>query len=367
MEEFEEIDPYTGNDPEKLKKLGYVQVGSFGWANGERTENVKETMGGLDFLWVETEHFRIGSSLGTYKLPNDRPERDRLKEEFKALKKKLKRFKAPKKKLDPWIRLHLYAQRAETLYAQYVKDFGLEEMAQDKENPYLGNPKKFLLLICERKSELGRYLRVYEKAENEYSFGTGKPNDGMIFALNMEVIKEAYKDHPDEPLDSILNARIHAGLARSFANGHRQKLFACPRWLSYAIAHKYARSVDPRYGPAGPGAQRADDKHWKWNERVASLADNDFFASTEDIFGWTFDSEMNERDHMVVHSKLEWLMTKAKGDLTTFYSDVVTAIPGMTAGSTEELQKRQTLALAANFDLDPAEFDKKWKKWAKDQ
>ncbi|MEM8712975.1 MAG: hypothetical protein AAGG01_18645, partial [Planctomycetota bacterium] len=342
-------------------------VGSFGWADGQRTEDVQATMGGLDFLWVETEHFRIGSSLGTYKIPNDRDEKARLKSEFKELKKRLGRFKAPKKALDPWIRLHLYAMRAEKLYAQYVNDFGLQAMADETEGPYLGHPKKFLLLMCQRRSELGRYLRVYWKAENEFSFGAGKPDQGMFFGINAEIIEQSIEQPIDEPFDTMLHCRIAAGLTRNFVNGHRQKLFNAPIWLAYAVAHRYARGVDPRWVPAGPGSRNANKDHFEWNKRVSKLADNNFFASMNDMFGWTPDQAMNDRDHMVAWSKLCYLLDELKGDAGAFLTDVVKPIPGMTANSVEELQKRQLLALASQFDLAPSEFDEKWRKWAEDQ
>ena len=364
IEEFEEVDPWTGGDREKAAELGYVQVGSFGWANGERTENVQATMGGLDFVWVETEHFRIGSSLGTYKLPNDRIEKEKLKGEFKEIKAKLRRFKAPKKELDPWMRLHLYALRAEAAYDKFIADFGLEAMADNKEAPYLGHPNKFLLLITQRKSELGRYLRVYEKTENEISFGGGHGGQGMTFALNVEIIETAYDDPIDEPFDSMLHARVVAGLTRSFINGYKQQFFTAPRWFTEGAAHYYARESDKRWVLAGPNERPTDENHWKWNERVEGLVKKDFFAAMADMFKWTNDYEMNDRDHMIATSKFEYLMTEADGDKAEFINDMILPITGMTAGSEEELQKRQEIALMVNFDMEPREFDKKWKKWA---
>jgi hypothetical protein len=364
IEKFEEVDPYTQGDPEKTAKLGYSQVGSFGWADGDRTEQIQATMGGLDFLWVETEHFRIGSSLGTYKIPNDRNEKEKLKAEFKVIKERLGRFKAPKRELDPWMRLHLYALRAEALYDQFVADFDLGSLADDQEKPYLGHPKKFLLLITQRKSELGRYLRVYEKTENEVSFGGGRPDAQMLFALNAEVIETAYTDPIDEPFDSMLHCRVIAGLTRNFINGFNGKLFQSSAWLSRGAAHYYARQCDPRWVLAGPTEVPVDDKHWRWEDRVKGLLKKDFFATMADMVQWTDGYEMSVRDHMVIASKIEYLVTEAKGDLSEFLSDMVTPIIGMTAGSAEELKKRQEMALMVNFDLRPEELDKKWKKWA---
>lgn len=368
MEKFEEVDPYTKNDPELFARLGYVQVGSMGWGEGNRTDYIQEVMGGLDFLWVETEHFRIGSSLVTYKITNDRIEKKRLKAEFEQLKEKLGKLKPPRRKLDPWMRLHLYAQRAENLYATYVEELGLESLAEDSSKPYLGHPKKFRLLLCERKSELVRYQQAYEPQFNsEISFGSGKLDAGMIFGIDVENIRENYKEEKHKPIDAMLHAAVSAGLARSFLDGHRQQLYRAPRWLAQAVAHRYARMADERWVLAGHNYRNVRDGHWEWDESVASMVENEFFASMADMIKWQRDHKMNARDHMIITSKLEFMIEEHGPKLRTYLNLVVQPVKGMTEDSVEELEKRQRAALKDAFGWEPEEFDAAWVEWVEDK
>lgn len=366
-EEFEEIDPYTENDPAKFAKLGYVQVGSFGWGEGNRTEDVQEVMGGLDFLWVETEHFRIGSSLATYKITNDRVERARLKKEFAQMKTKLKRFKAPRRELDPWIRLHLYAQRAENLYAQYVEDFGLEALADDKKAPYLGHPKKFRLLLCQRKSELVRYMNAYETLRSDISCGSGKRGEGMLFALNLEAVEEGSEGQEHEPLDAKLYCRVISGLARSFVDGHSQELYRAPRWFVQAVDQYYARQADKRWVLAGFKFRNVKDKHWEWQKRVENLVKNDFYVAMVEAIRWGRDDLQDARQHIVGVSKLEFMIAAKGGQLRAYLDAAVVPFKGKTEDTAEELDARQRRALKDGFGLEPEEFDQAWLDWLDDR
>ena len=147
VEQFEEVDPYTLGERELELRLGYERVGFFPWAAGQTTSDVREMMGGIEILWVETEHFRIGSSLKTYDIPGDKAERALLKKELARLKKRLGKLRAPRNELDPWLRLHLYAQRMEELYADFFERFSLSPSDFPDGAPYLGYREKFLVLI----------------------------------------------------------------------------------------------------------------------------------------------------------------------------------------------------------------------------
>ncbi|MEM9801845.1 MAG: hypothetical protein AAGA20_16080 [Planctomycetota bacterium] len=365
MEEFDEVDPYTEGDPKKLGRLGYVRVGSFVWEGAERTEHVQETLGGLDVLWVETEHFRIGSSLGTYAIPADRAEKKKLKEELDRFGDKLGRFKRPKRRLDPWIRIHLLALLSEELYDSYVADFGLEE--EDGEPNAMGHPQKFNLLVCQRKSELGRYLRAYEQGANDFAYRTGHHGKSMFFGINAEAIAEGYDGDPSQPYDTMLHALVAQGLARNFADGHLQKLFECPEWFSMGLGHVYVRRIDERFVQTGATSRSTDDEHWKWDERVGNLVKNEFFAKMTDMIRWERGREWNEREHMVAWSKVECVIERLDGSGAMFLAGLVTPVADQPAGTPDELLLRQARAFDTQLDLTPDAFDGEWMDWVRDR
>src|SRR5262245_14144841 len=156
-EAFERVDPYTRGEEAALAKLGYVQYGPFVLYDQVRTEQVEEALGQVAFLWLETAHFKIGSNLRTYKQVGDVREDDKLEAELKRLKKRLPYFaQLPRNKLDPWVRLHLFAQRLEEQYAEFQQRFGLSDgpaAARGKDGfepgtgPYLGMDQKHVVLL----------------------------------------------------------------------------------------------------------------------------------------------------------------------------------------------------------------------------
>ena len=265
-EEFESIDPYTRNDPEAMQELGYSAFAPFLWHKGERTDGVRETMGGMSMLFVETEHFKIGSTLTTYELPNDREERAKVADELARLKKKV-RFRPPRKELDPWLRLHLYAQRVEDTYATFLRDFGIETDDFISSGPHLGQPGKFLVLLCQRKSELARYVKAYMNAEVEDVFRWGFAEDSFFVGASMESIELSWQEPDEEPFDAMLHCTIVANLAANLLDAYRGNFYAAPRWLTFAIGHHHVRRIDPRWiTSAGhrPGHNRREDD-WNWS------------------------------------------------------------------------------------------------------
>jgi hypothetical protein len=367
MEEFAEVDPYTKGERELMDKLGYTTFAPFPWRDAERTPDVHKVIGGAPMIWVETEHFRIGSTLGTYDIPNDSEEKSRISDEVAQLKKRLGKLKTSKKEVDPWLRLHLYAQRAEELYVSFLTDFGLTDEDFGEKTPHLGNSKKYLLLLFERKSELGRYLRAYLDAENDYSYRWGWEKETMFYGANIEAIRASWTNADNVPFDAQLFCAMTASLATNFVDSYKGSFYSAPRWLGSAIGHVYTRRIDPRWVTAAghdyTKNRREDD--WMWESRVRNLVGNDFFATTEQMFAWQEYSDMNERDHMVAWSKLDWLMRVAKGDLEAFMASMCTPTAEVETGTKEELLARQKRALLAHFSLTPAEMDAAWAKWVK--
>lgn len=367
MEQFEGTCPYTKGERELEQKLGYERFGFITWRKGEDSTTIQETMGAIPMLWVETPHFRIGSSLGTFKLDNDREQRTRLKGEFSRLKGKLGKLRAPKKSLDPYLRLHLYAQRAEELYAQFMEDFQIDPEGLPANAPHLGHRNKFLLLLCQRKSEYGRYLKSYEQIEAPFSYRTGWHSDGMIVALSQESVSEPFEDK-DLPFDVMLHCLLANTLASSFVDGFEQNLFKAPPWVTYGLAHVYSKRVDPHwtYFDARRESQINYADAWNWEPRVRNLVQNEFFTTTEKMLGWTTYADLGARDHMIAWSKMQYLVEVAEGDRQKFLSLACRPLSSTELGDSEpnkEPALRQRRALQEAFGLTPEELDEAWGSW----
>ena len=114
-DEEREKDPWTKNVPAAMEAAGILRFGNFAWGDGHGTSAIEETLGDMNLLWAETPHFRIASTLGEYSIPNgDRRQKKKLREELEELALILPNLNPRKiRKLDPWLRLHLWATRLE--------------------------------------------------------------------------------------------------------------------------------------------------------------------------------------------------------------------------------------------------------------
>lgn len=365
MEEFEEVDPYTKGDRELELALGYARVGFFPWRSGEDTLTVQENIGGIPMIWVETEHFRIGSSLGSYTLCNDKLEKARLKKEIKRLEGKIGRMKlVSKKKLDPWLRMHLYAQMVEDLYAKFMEDFKLDKTKFPPNRMHLGHKDKFLLLMCQKNSEFGRYLKTYENSEATSFFRTGWMDEGMIVAASIEGTNKDWSSEKSAPTDTMFRCMVAASITTNFVDGYNDNQFRAPRWLAFGMAHLYLKSLDERW-PRFDGRTVVYDMNndsWDWEPRVYKLVKNDFYADCKKMFSFLEYTDLNERDHLVCWSKLKFAMEVLKVDLNGFLKATCPRAMGDIRPTAAESIAMQTKAFADHFDITPEEFDKQWAK-----
>ena len=365
-EEFEEVDPYTRGEPALMEALGYESYGPFPWLKGHSTEEVALHMGAMPILWVETAHFRLGSTLATYELGGDKEEKERLKDELARLKEKLgKKFKPPKRELDPWLRLHLYAQRLEELYTAFHEDFGLAPADYDELGPVLGHPSKILVLLCERQSEYTRHAKEYLDVVNDTSFRFGWSGMPAGFATNIENIESRFYGELDLPMDAVLACSLASGLGQVFLDQYRQADYGTPEWLRRGYSHVLWRRFDDRQvTDAGyeEGRSVGDDDH-EWARRVRNLVENDFYATLADMFAWE-PGQLNGRDHMVAWSKVEFLLAELEGDRSAFLRALCVKKPkGNEAQAREKRVADQNRALKEHFDLLPDEFDERWSAW----
>lgn len=304
----------------------------------------------------------------TYKIPGDKQERARLSEELARLEAKLGRLKAPRREIDPWLRLHLHAQRAEDLYRQFHEDWNIVPADYQQRGSVLGFPKKYLLLLCERKSEFARYLRTYEKSELEFAYRSGWVGEGLITCANFEASAEHWKEDKDMPLDSMFTCLVNASIAGNLVDGWNGNMFRAPTWITYGYTHLAQRRFDPRW-PVFDGRETIygkDEDRTEWQPRISNLVRNEFFASTEEMLGWTKFEDLDQRDHMIVWSKLDYLLSEVQGDPKAFLTEVCPPLSSASASEAPEVRvQRQTAALAEHFGLTPEQLDQGWSEWVR--
>ena len=108
--------PYCNNDPALMQQAGIVSHGPFEFGS-KTTEGIQGVLATFALVWIESSHFEIGLALPRYRLKVD--EKKKIVPELERLAAVLPEVSPSAKELDPWLRAHLYAQRAEETYARF--------------------------------------------------------------------------------------------------------------------------------------------------------------------------------------------------------------------------------------------------------
>ena len=367
LEEFAATDPYTKGRRELLDKLGYVSFGPFHWADTQTSEDVRSILGGTAVLFVETPHFRIASTLGTYDPVGDRREKELLEAELGRLKRRLGRLKVGRE-LDPWLRLHLYAQRLEELYQDFLDRFGFEDGdfpglpsgPSMGAGPFLGQKDKFTVLLCGTESALGRYLTSTFSRQNEFYFRWAF-RDCYFLGISSEALTAI-----DRELDVGLYTTVVAAMTLNLVEAFRGAGQNAPEWFELGLAHFYSRRIDPRWnnwGAGGNGDWETDD-FWVWEPRVRGLVANDAATPWEEMLAWRTPSDVEPREHMLAWSRVSWLLEEKPEGLRQLALALTEPIPG---ASEEERAKaaieQQRAALEKAFGKTLPELDAEWEKF----
>jgi len=367
-------DPYTENEEAALLKAGYVANGRFHWADGHSTADIDESLGGANIVWVETAHFRYGFALPLYVVnKSSKLEKEKIKAELLRLNKILPNISLKAKTLDPWLRLHLYAMRAEDLYAEISNILGVTESdfptgpGQLKngvymgEGPYLGMGAKFNLMFMGKESSLGRYRSGFLRNDGSEPIRHMFPRDGvLLFAVAAE--------NDGMSSDTTMHCLFVYSLTMNLLNGYRYYRHALPEWMVVGMAHWQARRIDEKrnYFTRDRVFSEDDKNIWNWGPKIRARIQHEVAPSFEKVAVFKDPENMQYSEHMMAWSRVDFLMNNRPDGFKTWihlmkepFEDGVTITPEM-------MMERQVDALQKAWGMTPEEFDTQWAAWALD-
>ncbi len=238
--------PYCRNDAETLKKAGLVGHGPFPFATAG-TGEVEERLGYVkEWYWLESEHFRIGLTLPKYTLPES--DKGRVREELTQLEKVLPSINPKTRTLDPWLRVHLYAYRAEKFYQDFSNLMGVDDSYFGKRDfsnftgmgPYLGQEGKFEILLLHNKAAHLDFLKAFTGLEHSKPQRHHFIKRGVLF----------FGCHTEEDQlsrDLFLNASLFHNLGHNFIDAFEHYSYDLPVWITCGFAHWAERQVSREY------------------------------------------------------------------------------------------------------------------------
>jgi len=364
-DEVPDRDPYTDLDPERLEAAGYVRFGPFELAKSHTTKDVQALIGADWMLWVETAHFKIGSTLAERPVYRaDRKVSKRLDGEFDRLRRKLPRVKKKPKEMDPWLTLHLYAQRLEELYAEIAELFGFEEKPSPEPGdpdaaPFLGSRGKFVVILFEQSANLARYTARYAGEARESSFRYLYSDVGsMLLATSRESAITA----TDE--DTTFYCSVTANTLRNLIDGYGGYKHRLPYWWTEGLAHWYVRRIEPRsFSPTTAKDQKLDyRKDHEWEKNVLARVKARYFKPGSELLVIRDPNEMDYYDHVMAWSRVDYLLSLGNEGVAT-YMRIMNEIPSKQGIAEKEILAYQERALKEAWNVDPDSLDAQWSKW----
>ena len=305
----------------------------------------------MPVLWVETEHFRLGSALEEY-VPKEPEEIAELQAELVALRPLLLDLPAKPKKLDPWLRLHLFARRLESLHDDLRERLGvLEESPSEPAGdgravPAFGMQEKFSVLLTQKKSTLARFTREFCFVER-----------GEVHVHNFHEKGFLFFGISDESLalsDSDLHYAVVYGVSQILLCSIHGYPHQPPAWWQHGVGLWFARQCEPRAAlyvrPAGEALPPEELQDWQplvrgraearlcigWSEMLARSAWND------QAFG----------ENIVLWSRVDYLMQAGLAR---------ELLPLLHAPDVPEPDGAQALCSVAGKSLE--ELDRDWTAW----
>lgn len=366
-------DPYTRNDPEQLAKLGYASMGPFAWGQGYGTDHIRQAVGAPGMLWVETAHFKLGMDLPRSLVPGESRWRRPFTEELGRLKKRLPRVVARNRKLSRWLRLHLYAQRMEELYAEFSKRLGVTDRDFPSldgsetpgkfmgSGPYLGQRGKYCVLMFQSRASLERYLKQFPKID-----GGGNPTrhtvaggHSLAFATATECFEGRLVD------DRSMHSHVVGHVVEMLADGYKSRFGPLPVWFVKGLSHWFRRRIEPRINLIREDQDWDNMGHrsWDWSTRVYGRVRHDYFPTAVALCDQRSASKWGLQEHMMCWSRVDFLMQRHPKGLRRFLDFLCDHPIPLASVSVPRARAWQFDGLARSWLLTPVGFDAQWRQF----
>ena len=363
-------DPYTGGEAERMEAAGVVSLGGFEFASSD-TAGIDSVLGAADIRWVETAHFEIGMGLGPYKV--NLKEKKKLIAELTALQETMPEVRPDVKVLDPWLRAHLFARRAEQAYARFLEIMHVKESDFPSdgnpwmigtpymgEGPHLGQKGKFEILILPSQALHVALLRD--------QFGLKIESTQRWFVIERDSLFVSM--HPrqgDLKIDTAMHGHMVFNLAHLMLDGYRHYSYDTPKWLLEGLAHFMEREVDPRYNSfdSQEGAIPLESKKTEWDSEVKKILMKKDVPRAAELSQLDNYGDFELRHHLACWSMTKFMIEEhGEG-----YAALSRAMHGLKNkegyADSADLKGKLRAAFRDHLGMNYAEFDVAWTEWAK--
>jgi len=364
-------DPYTENIEDVWRGAGYEAMGDFAWADGHGTVNIEDAIGEEKIIFIETKHFKIGCCLPEYTISReDKVEKEKLYEELDELRKLIPNIPKRAKKIDKWLRLHLFAMRAEKLYSQIQEilqvsddDFPtgpgqLKDGRYMGEGPYLGMKSKFTLLFFDKESSLGRYRTAFMNQTGTIPIRHMFPADGTLLYACASQNDGLFSD-------TTMHCAMVYAVTQNILDGYRHYHHSMPTWLPLGISHYLARKIDMKRNYfTDKRLYSSDDKNiWKWDTKARKRVDHEIAVTYGEMQGWKQPSTLSYNDHVMAWSRVDFLLDQHPDWVAQWLFRMQDKFADVLVPSAEQLSERDNEVVNEIFVFKKGDFESNWANW----
>lgn len=358
--------PWCEDDPEILGRLAAVSHGPFAIARTD-TRTFPESFPAAQWIFLETPHLRLASSLGPLKLTIK--ERKRIAPDLDRLRKVLPKLPKKLKVLDPWLRVHLLALKSEDFYARFQKLLAVTDedfpATRDYDKPFMGDGAYL--------GEKDKFEIIWHASRRTHQMFTksvmgGTPTDALRWHLSPEHKLLASIPAEDGDLREnkwLLPHSVHL-MSHLFLCAYKHFSFDPPIWLDEGLAHVLEREVNPLSttidGDEGSEANRGG--HQDWFKEEARLAKSSKAPNFAAMLRWNAFHDLNGDAHRAAWSRVRFLVLEHPEKFATFVDRIKGQLDEAGYPDGKDLVGLQRKLLKELWGWTPADFDEAWKLWA---
>ncbi|MBK7642883.1 MAG: hypothetical protein IPJ19_07505 [Planctomycetes bacterium] len=362
--------PYCHGDPEKMKAAGIVSHGPFAFGKSETTK-IDAALPTTEIRWIETDFFRIGFGLREYKIKPE--EKKKYVAELMRLKKVLPDVKPDTGVLDPWLRTHLFAQRAHDILDKFLNIIdGKEATFSDGsgkwakgsytgEGPYLGMKEKYEWLVLANQPTYTEFLTdnfglQLKVGHREHNIVRG------VLGYYCHAMEGQLRD------DQALFGNLAFNLTHNFLDGLQHYNYDTPVWFHEGLSHWMERDINPKYNTfdSGEGGIADMTRKENWKPEVLKLINGNDCPHLAEMMGLKSYAEFKLPHHFTTWSMIDFLITKQPENFGKFIWALKGQVDkqGMPTGSNLPDYFREKFK--EHFGFSYPEFEEEWRTWAKE-
>lgn len=362
-----EICPWCKNDPAVMAKAGVVSHGPIP-IGPKGSEDIVANLPATQWVFLETAHLRWASSLGACNV--DLKDKPRVEAELAKLRLVLPSVPEKVKKLDPFLRLHIFAMRGEDFYARFQSllkvtdaDFPAE---RQREGPYMGNGRflgekdKFEIVIHNTRATHVPFTRSFSGA------GVTDSVRWHFRELHKLIVSVPAED-PDLRQDRWLFPHVAHNLSHLFLCAYKHFNYDPPIWLDEGLAHAMEKEIDPESnttdGEEGALRDKSGPPDWKKAARQILATGKD--AALADLLHAKEFAQLDMDANIVAWAKVRFLLETEPEKFAKFLGIVKGQLDAQGVPNGQNLEDLQRNALRELWGWTPAAFDTAWAAWMK--